>query len=193
MKSDAQVDTKTQKSHISTQRAMAGKKQKRLNHRSIMNCSTLTRKMLAGMIIACLSITSCSKKKEIKIANATPGDTLAIVGDETVVLERAFTPGQPNGLFDGGINIHSNGKPTRLAEVNVVCSMPDLPNWPEYDNIYGRWLEDGEQPGEKGGDTDWQLLIYFDGDKKSSSEGEVPSWASRLAQNLCRKGDFRDN
>jgi hypothetical protein len=71
--------------------------------------------------------------------------------------------------------------------------MPDLPNWPEYDNIYGRWLEDGEQPGEKGGDTDWQLLIYFDGNKKSSGEGEVPSWASRLAQNLCRKGDFRDN
>ena len=91
------------------------------------------------------------------------------------------------------VEMHSLHLLTRLAEVNVVCSMPDLPNWPEYDNIYGRWLEDGEQPGEKGGDTDWQLLIYFDGDKKSSGEGEVPSWASRLAQNLCRKGDFRDN
>ena len=187
------MDTKTPKSHISIQTAMAGKDQKHLVRSSIMNRSKPTGKLLAGMIIACLSITSCSSKKEIKIADATPGDTLAIVKDETVVLVSEFKPGQPNGLFDGGIKVDSKGKPTRLAEVNVVCSMPNLPNWPEYDNIYGRWLEDGEQPGEKGGDTDWQLLIYFDGDKKSTGEGEVPSWASRLAQNLCRKGDFRDN
>ena len=178
---------------MSTQRDVTGNVQKRLNQGSIMNRSDRTGKMLAGMLIACLSITSCSANKETKISNARPGDTLAIVGDASVILDNPFKPGQPNGLFDGGIKVGSKGKPTRLAEVNVVCSMPDLPNWPEYDNIYGRWLEDGEQPGEKGGDTDWQLLIYFDGDKKSSGEGEVPSWASRLAQNLCRKGDFRDN
>ena len=70
--------------------------------------------------------------------------------------------------------------------------MPDLPNWPEYDNIYGRWLEDNEQAGEKGGETDWQLLVYFNGNKKSTGKEEAPSWALRISQNLCRKSDFRD-
>ena len=121
-----------------------------------------------------------------------PGDTLAIVGDESVILDSPFKPGQPNGLFDGGVKVSSNGKKSRLAEVNVVCSMPDLQNWPEYDNIYGRWLEDDEIAGEKGGETDWQLLVYFNGNKKSTGKEEAPSWALRVSQNLCRKSDFRD-
>ena len=157
-----------------------------------MSRNTLTGKMLAGMIIACVSVTSCSSKKETKISNARPGDTLAIVGDESVILNSPFKPGQPNGLFDGGVKVNSNGRQSRLAEVNVVCSMPNLPNWPEYDNIYGRWLEDGEQAGNKGGDTDWQLLVYFNGDKKSTGKEEAPTWALRISQNLCRKSDFCD-
>ena len=70
--------------------------------------------------------------------------------------------------------------------------MPDLPNWPEYDNIYGRWLEADEEPGVDGGDTDWQLLMYFDGRLVNQGKQEAPSWAKRLAENLCRKGDFED-
>ena len=186
------MDTKTPKGNISTQRAMAGKAQQRHNQGSIMKQNTLTGTMLAGMIIACVSITSCSAKKETKIANAKPGDALTIVGDTSVILDSPFKPGQPNGLFDGGVKVNSNGKQSRLAEVNVVCSMPDLPNWPEYDNIYGRWLEDDEQAGEKGGETDWQLLVYFNGDKKNTGKEEAPTWAFRVSQNLCRKSDFRD-
>ena len=71
--------------------------------------------------------------------------------------------------------------------------MPDLPNWPDYDNIYGRWLETGEAPGAEGGNTDWQLLIYFDGTNQKKGGEEAPPWAQRLAQNACRKGDFSDN
>ena len=186
------MDTKTPKGNISTQRAMAGKAQQRRNQGSIMKQNTLTGTMLAGIIIACVSITSCSAKKETKIANAKPGDTLTIVGDTSVILDSPFKPGQPNGLFDGGVKVNSNGRQSRLAEVNVVCSMPNLPNWPEYDNIYGRWLEDGERAGNKGGDTDWQLLVYFNGDQKSTGKEEAPTWALRISQNLCRKSDFRD-
>ena len=172
---------------------MASKSQQGPYQGSIMSRNTLTGKMLAGMIIACVSVTSCSTKKETKISNAQPGDTLAIVGDASVILDSPFKPGQPNGLFDGGIKVDSKGQATRFAEVNVVCSMPDLPNWPEYNNIYGRWLEDDEIAGEKGGETDWQLLVYFNGNKKSTGKEEVPLWALRVSQNLCRKSDFRDN
>ena len=186
------MDTKTPKSQMSTQQAVTVEAQNRLNQGSIMRRSILTGNMLAGIIFACLSITSCSANKETKISNAQPGDTLAIVGDASVILDSPFKPGQPNGLFDGGIKVNSKGKSTRFAEVNVVCSMPDLPNWPEYDNIYGRWLEDGEQPGEKGGDTDWQLLSYFDGKNVDKGQETAPPWARRLVQNLCRKGDFQD-
>lgn len=178
---------------MSTQKAVTGEAQNRLNQGSIMRRSILTGSMLAGMIIACVSVTSCSTKKETKISNAQPGDTLAIVGDASVILDSPFKPGQPNGLFDGGIKVDSKDQATRFAEVNVVCSMPDLPNWPEYDNIYGRWLEDGEQPGEKGGDTDWQLLSYFDGKNVDKGQETAPRWARRLSQNLCRKGDFQDH
>ena len=157
-----------------------------------MNQRWIAEKKLASLILACLSITSCSSQKEVRISSATPGDVLTIVDDKKVVLVSAFKPGQPNGLFDGGIKVISDQGQPRFAEINVVCSMPDLPNWPQYDNIYGRWLKKGEQPGIKGGETHWQLLSYFNGDKKSTGKQEVPLWAYRLSQNLCRKGDFSD-
>jgi hypothetical protein len=113
-------------------------------------------------------------------------------GETTITLTKAFRPGTPNGLFDGGVSVSSAEMGERSAEVNAVCSMPDLPNWPDYDNIYGRWLESGEDPGAEGGDTDWQLLIYFDGTTKNKGGEEAPPWAQRLAQNACRKGEFSD-
>ena len=131
--------------------------------------------------------------KETHLHQAKPGDVLVIDGDKRVTLTKAFKPGQPNGLFDGGVKVSDNSQITRWAEVNAVCSMPDLPGWPDYDNIYGRWLESDEQPGEEGGQTDWQLLLTFNGDKINKGREAAPSWAERLAQNACRKGDFRDN
>ena len=130
--------------------------------------------------------------KETPSHEAALGDTLVVAGDAEVRLTHAFKPGQPNGLFDGGISVTTNGSEALQAEVNAVCSMPDLPNWPQYDNIYGRWLKDGEIPGVEGGKTDWQLLLYFDGQTKEQGRKPAPAWAERLAQNLCRKGDFQD-
>ena len=147
---------------------------------------------LAGITV-CINIISCSSNKEIRVSDAKPGDTLVIVGDERIVLVERFKPGQPNGLFDGSVKIISKNKPERFTEVNAICSMPDLPNWPEYDNIYGRWLEEDETPGSEGGDTDWQLLIYFNGTTQNKGRQEAPTWAQRLAKNACRKEDFRDN
>ena len=147
---------------------------------------------LAGITV-CINIISCSSNKEIRVSDAKPGDTLVVVGDERIVLVERFKPGQPNGLFDGSVKIISKNKPERLTEVNAICSMPDLPNWPEYDNIYGRWLEPGEAAGIEGGDTDWQLLIYFDGSEQNKGSEPAPAWAQHLAQNACRKGEFQDN
>ena len=136
---------------------------------------------------------STPARKETRLHEAQPGDVLVIKGDTTIKLSKAFRPGTPNGLFDGGVSISSPEMEERTAEVNAVCSMPDLPNWPEYDNIYGRWLEEDETPGSEGGDTDWQLLIYFNGTTQNKGRQEAPTWAQRLAENACRKEDFRDN
>ena len=133
-----------------------------------------------------------STPTETRLHEAEPGDALVIEGDTTITLTTAFRPGTPNGLFDGGVLVNTPGVEERSAEVNAVCSMPDLPNWPDYDNIYGRWLETGEAPGAEGGNTDWQLLIYFDGTNQNKGGEEAPHWAQRLAQNACRKGDFSD-
>lgn len=133
-----------------------------------------------------------NQAKETPSHEAALGDTLVVVGDAEIRLTQAFKPGQPNGLFDGGISVTTNGNVTLQAEVNAVCSMPDLPNWPQYDNIYGRRLSKGETPGVEGGKTDWQLLLYFDGETKEKGREPAPAWAQRLAQNLCRKGDFQD-
>ena len=75
---------------------------------------------------------------ETRLHEAEPGDALVIDGETTITLTQAFRPGTPNGLFDGGVLVSTPGVEERNAEVNAVCSMPDLPNWPNYDNIYGR-------------------------------------------------------
>lgn len=156
--------------------------------------------LLRNGAMACLialsmtGLQGCSDQaKEIPSHEAELGDTLVVEGDTEVRLTHAFKPGEPNGLFDGGISITTDGSELLKAEVNAVCSMPDLPNWPQYDNIYGRWLTKGENPGVEGGKTDWQLLLYFDGEAENKGREPAPSWAKRLAQNLCRKGDFQEN
>ena len=133
-----------------------------------------------------------SLPEEVKYHNAEPGDTLVVSEKTSIELSHAFKAGEPNGFYDGGVIVAEPDNSRRMIEINAVCSMPDLPNWPEYDNIYGRWLEADEEPGVDGGDTDWQLLMYFDGRVVNQGKEEAPMWAKRLAENLCRKGDFED-
>ena len=148
--------------------------------------------ILLGSAVALICQSCGVTPEETRLHQAKPGDVLVIEGDTSIKLTSAFRPGTPNGLFDGGVAVSTQGEQERHAEVNAVCSMPDLPNWPEYDNIYGRWLETGEAPGEEGGETDWQLLIYFDGNEQNKGSEPAPAWAKRLAQNACRKGEFED-
>ena len=150
-------------------------------------------RILLGTAVALLCQACNGASTETRLHEAKPGDALVIDGETTITLTKAFRPGTPNGLFDGGVSVSTPGVDERSAEVNAVCSMPDLPNWPDYDNIYGRWLESGEAPGAKGGDTDWQLLIYFDGTTQNKGREKAPAWAQRLAQNACRKDDFKDD
>jgi hypothetical protein len=130
---------------------------------------------------------------EVRSHEAKPGDVLVVVDDIQIVMTHPFKPGVPNGLFDGGIKIKSGTENGQAMEINAICSMPNLPNWPQYDNIYGRRLTDGEKPGIDGGATDWQLLLHFNAEAENKGREEAPQWAQRLADNLCRKGDFRDN
>ena len=148
---------------------------------------------LISAVVLTMSFQGCkSSPKEVKYQDAEPGDALVVSDDTTIELSHAFKGGEPNGLFDGGVIVIEPGNGRRFIEINAVCSMPDLPDWPDYDNIYGRWLEADEEPGVDGGDTDWQLLMYFDGRSVNQGKQEAPSWAKRLAENLCRKGDFED-
>ncbi|QEY32646.1 hypothetical protein EVJ50_10840 [Synechococcus sp. RSCCF101] len=123
---------------------------------------------------------------------AEPGDLLVSVAGERVYLAGSFEPGVPNGLYDGEVRVVGPEGDERHAEVNAVCSMPDLPGWPAYDNIYGRWLETPGSAGEEGGDTHWQTLLPFEGEPSESGPEPSPAWAQRLARNLCRKGSFSD-
>ena len=140
------------------------------------------------MLMGCTAATS-----EVKSYKAKPGDALVVVDEITVEMTHPFKPGEPNGLFDGGVRVKGSTEDTQIIEINAICSMPNLPDWPQYDNIYGRRLAQGEQPGVDGGSTDWQLLLHFNAEPENRGRETAPKWAQRLAENLCRKGDFRDN
>jgi hypothetical protein len=162
-------------------------------HHGSMNDIPWKKCFLVSAVVLTMPFQGCkSLPKEVKYQNAEPGDALVVSEGTTIELSHAFKAGEPNGLYDGGVIVDEPDNGRRLIEINAVCSMPDLPNWPEYDNIYGRWLEADEEPGVDGGDTDWQLLMYFDGRLVNQGKQEAPSWAKRLAENLCRKGDFED-
>lgn len=130
--------------------------------------------------------------RETPVNEAQPGDVLVIADNTDVVLTKAFKPGIPNGLYDGAVSAKSATGETNHYEVNAICSMPDLPGWPDYDNIYGKSIQSPSEAGRDGGNTEWQLLIKFKGETISKGKQKAPAWAERLAQNLCRKGDFKE-
>ena len=151
--------------------------------------------LIPGVLALIPLASGCQPKghQETPVSKAQPGDVLVQIDSIKVVLTEPFQPGTPNGLFDGGVKTEDRPGETKHFEVNAICSMPDLPGWPAYDNIYGRAIKDSSEVGAKGGETQWQLLLPFDGEAQEKGKEKSPEWASRLAQNLCRKGDFQDN
>jgi len=125
-------------------------------------------------------------------SSAKPGDLLVQVGEQRVVLVQPFSGGEPNGLFDGVVKISGGGQPEQLLEINVICSVPDEPKWPNYDNLYGRSVGSATASEGRKGDTSWQVLFYFDGRKELKMGKDPGAWLGRLHENLCRHGDFDD-
>ena len=115
------------------------------------------------------------------------------MGPQRLELVQPFKPGEPNGLYRGIVRLQrgTNGKP-QLYEVNAVCSMPDLPNWPNYDNLYGKPLGSVEESKAQRGNTKWQILYHFNSAQEVKMGSNPGPWTSRLRDNLCRRGDFDD-
>jgi hypothetical protein len=130
---------------------------------------------------------------EKPLSTAKPGDTLVVVGPERLELVQPFQPGEPNGLYHGIVRLQggTNGKP-QLYEVSAVCSMPDLPNWPNYDNLYGKTLGSVEESKAQRGNTQWQILYHFNSPQEVKMGSNPGPWTARLRDNLCRRGDFAD-
>ena len=144
------------------------------------------RTSLAVMALACAAVVSaCSSSTERPVAQAKPGETLVVSGNQRVVLERPFRPGMPNGLYGGVVRVIEPGQAERRLVVNGICSMPQLQaeGWPGYDNLYGRRL-----PSE----VRWQVLFHFDGRIDASHTAQDLAWLTRLRDNICRRGSFSD-
>ena len=148
----------------------------------------------AALLSATALIGGCSstQKQEIAAHKAKVGDVLVISEQTRVVLKKPFRAGTPNGLYDGAVTAMLDPEQEIHYEVNAVCSMPDLPGWPAYDNIYGKKIDTPSNAGKTGGKTEWQILLHFDGGPSNEGPKKGPDWAKRLAENLCRKGDFAD-
>jgi len=150
-----------------------------------------------------LPLAGCGGASETPVARARPGDTLVRSGAAQVVLERAFRPGQPNGLYRGIVVVSGSGQGQRRLEVNGVCSMPGLEKegWPSYDNLFGNRVS-GDATAATAGR--WQVLFHFDGRQELSGGGAAAAaqpravaqadlaWLARLRDNLCRRGSFDD-
>jgi hypothetical protein len=146
---------------------------------------------LSTPFLAMLLLTACNGWSETPVSRARPGDTLVRNGRERVVLERAFRPGQPNGLYKGIVTVSGGEGGVRRLEVSGVCSMPGLQaeGWPAYDNLYGRKLP---ASGGVTGEERWQVLFHFDGRVEAQPAGAKQAWLGELRDNLCRRGRFDD-
>jgi hypothetical protein len=146
---------------------------------------------LLTLLLLPLAACSGGGSGETPVAKARPGDTLVRSDSTRVVLEKAFRPGQPNGLYKGIVKVVGPERGERRLEVNGVCSMPGLQSegWPAYDNLYGRQLA---ATGGAGGEERWQVLFHFDGRVEAGKAAADQAWLSRLRDNLCRRGNFDD-
>lgn len=149
--------------------------------------------LLLGWLLGS-ALTACGlTPKETPQAKAKPGDVLVRAGGVTATLVKPFRAGEPNGLFDGVIRVTGKGERAEsLMEINAVCSMPNQPGWPDYDNLYGRTIGSAEEAAGRSGDTQWQVLYKFSGGADERMGQKPGPWADRLRDNLCRRGSFDD-
>ena len=76
--------------------------------------ATTPRILLAtAMVLLCQACDGAPT--ETRLHEAEPGDALVIEGDTTITLTKAFRPGTPNGLFDGGVSVSTPGVDERSA------------------------------------------------------------------------------
>lgn len=147
-----------------------------------------------GACRACLVaalLVGCGTSAEQPQSRAKVGEILVNSQGHVVRLEHAFRTAEPNALLDGVVRVEGKvGQ--RLLEINAVCSMPNIPGWPRYDNLFGRPIQRVEDAKGATGTTQWQTLFHFDG-RVESRMGTTPGpWLARLRDNLCRRGDFDD-
>lgn len=129
--------------------------------------------------------------RETPQAKARPGDLLVRTGGAQLTLIQGFRAAEPNSLLDGVVRLRQ-GKREQLLEINAVCSMPALPGWPTYDNVYGRPLRTATEARGSSGTTRWQVLFHFNGNVEPRMGALLGTWVARLRDNLCRRGDFDD-
>jgi hypothetical protein len=137
---------------------------------------------------------ACGGKREVPIQNAKVGDPLVEVEGTRVDLAQDFQTGVSNGLYKGAVRLTGPDHPAdgSLHALNVVCSLPDTPGWPPYDNLYGYPIRAVAEARNVGGEKRWQILYHFDGRIEGTGSLKPQAWMSRLKDNLCRRGDFDD-
>lgn len=144
-------------------------------------------------LLGLLSFTGCGLlHREQPQSTAKPGDLLVQVGQLRVELVQPFRAGEPNGLFDGVVKVTAGDQPDQLVQVNAICSIPDEPQWPSYDNLYGTLMRSAATAEGRKGDTSWQVLFHFNGRTEVKMGQDPGAWLARLHDNLCRHGDFDD-
>lgn len=141
-----------------------------------------------------VGVAACQRAPgETPQAKARPGDVLVRSEGTAVRLVKAFRQGEPNGLFDGVVSVEKEeGAPAALMEINAICSLPGEPGWPSYDNLYGRPIQRLEEASGRTGNTQWQILFHFSGQRDGRMGHQPGPWADRLRDNLCRRGHFDD-
>jgi len=148
---------------------------------------------LLGAGVLAMGLNACAAlDREHPQATAKEGEMLVKVDNQRVQLIKTFRQGEPNGLFDGVVNVSEKGKTDQLQEVNVVCSLPNDPQWPNYDNLYGRAITKASQAAGRTGETGWQILFHFDGQTEQRMGSNPGPWTGQLRDNLCRRGRFDD-
>ncbi len=143
------------------------------------------------VVAAGLCLGGCTGAGETPLSRAKVGDVLVRSDRVTVRLAHSFRTAEPNALLDGAVRVHSEAG-EQMQELNAVCSLPDAPGWPAYDNLFGRPIRAAEQAKGTTGTTSWQVLFPFAGGEELRMGRSPGPWLARLRNNLCRRGDFDD-